>query len=93
MDNRTILEILLSIATVVLAVKNYLNGQRKDAISSSRDITEMQVQLNQITGMVRDIQKDMRNVTILSERVVTIETKLTEIYNRIGKLEEYEHGK
>lgn len=92
MDNQTILNILLSIATVYLAIKNYLNTNRKDTMRESQEMTTIKVQLDQVMGMLRDVQKDMKNVSILSERVVKIETRLTEIYNRIDKLEEY-HGR
>ena len=37
---------------------------------------------------LRDLQKDMKSVSILSERVVVIETNLQELYRRIEKLEE-----
>lgn len=92
MDNQTILNILLSIVTVYLAIKNYLNVNRKDTMRESQEMTTIKVQLDQVMGMLRDVQKDMKNVSILSERVVAIETRLTEIYNRIDKLEEY-HGR
>lgn len=92
MDNQTILNILLSIATVYLAIKNYLNNSRKESMHESQEMTTIKVQLDQVMGMLRDVQKDMKNVSILSERVVKIETRLTEIYNRIDKLEEY-HGR
>ncbi len=93
MTNQTILNIILSIITVYLAIRNYLSTNRKDVQRETTEMTEIRVQLNQVMGVLRDVQKEMRNVSILSERVVAIETRVTEIYKRIDKLEEVRDGK
>lgn len=88
MDWQTMLNIALAVLAGVLGYKNWQMAQRREDRRESEEMTEIRVQYNQVMGMLRDLQKDMKNVTILSERVVIIETKLTEIYARIQKLEE-----
>lgn len=92
MSAQTVLNIVLPILTLGLGISNYLLVTKKDSIKESQEMTEIQVQLNQVMVMLRDLQKDMKNVTVLSERVVVIETKLTEIYGRLAKLED-DNGK
>ena len=92
MSAQTVLNIVLPILTLGLGISNYLLVTKKDSIKESQEMTEIQVQLNQVMVMLRDLQKDMKNVTVLSERVVVIETKLAEIYGRLAKLED-DNGK
>lgn len=93
MDNQTLLNVVLGILTAYLAVRNYLTSSRKDAKFESQEMTEIQVKLSQAMDMLRDLQKEMRSVSIISERVVVIETKIEEIYSRIEKIEEKNNGK
>lgn len=80
MDNQTILNIVLGIITTYLAIKNFLSSNKKDVMRESQEMTEIKVQLNQLMGMMHDMQKDIRTSTAdfraLSERVVKLETKL-----------------
>ena len=80
MDFQTILNILLGILTVYLAIRNFLITVKKENQRESQEMTEIRVQLNQVMGLLRDLQKDVRSSNadfrILSERVVKIETKL-----------------
>lgn len=90
MDNQTVLNIVLGIITVYLAVKNFLNTNRKDIIHESQEMTEIKVQLDAVMSMLRDVQKDLRANTAdfrtLSERVVILETKLNAAFERIDEL-------
>lgn len=80
LDFQTILNILLGILTVYLAIRNFLITVKKENQRESQEMTEIRVQLNQVMGLLRDLQKDVRSSNadfrILSERVVKIETKL-----------------
>ena len=96
MSNQTILNILLSVLSLWLAYRNYVLNNRRESQTETREMTEIRVQLDNVMGMLRDMQKDIRNSTTdfreLSGRVIIIETKLGEAFNRITKLEEV-HGK
>ena len=87
MDWQTFLNILLAVLAGVLGVKNWQMTQRTETRQESQEMTEIQIKLSQAMDMLRDLQKDMRSVSIISERVVVIETRLTEIYARLEKLE------
>ena len=95
MDWQTFLTILLAVLSGYLGLKNYQMSQRKEDQRESIEMTKVQVQLNQVMGMLRDLQKDAQSTNadfrILLERVVVAEQKLGEAYNRIKKLEE-NHG-
>lgn len=80
MDNQTILNVVLGLITAYLAIKNFLSSNKKDVMRESQEMTEIKVQLNQLMGMMHDMQNDIRTSTAdfraLSERVVKLETKL-----------------
>lgn len=90
MDNQTLLNIVLGILTAYLAVKNFLNNNKKDVMRESEEMTEIRVQLNQVSSMLREVQKDLRtsisDFRILSERVVILETRLNAAFERIDEL-------
>ena len=88
MDWQTFLNIALAVLAAILAYKNWQMNQRREERQESQEMTEIQIKLSQAMDMLRDLQKDMRSVSIISERVVIIETRLTEIYARLEKLEE-----
>ena len=90
MDNQTVLNIVLGIITTYLAIKNFIASGKKDVVRESQEMTEM--------GMLRDMQKDIRTSTAdfraLSERVVIIETKVEDAFQRIDELKKgAENGK
>ena len=87
MDWQTFLNIALAVTAAVLGVRNYQITQRREDRRESEEFTEIRVQYNQVMDTLRDLQKDMKSVSILNERVIKIETNLTEIYRRIEKLE------
>ncbi|MBP5295405.1 MAG: hypothetical protein J6Y95_06770 [Lachnospiraceae bacterium] len=87
MDWQTFLNIALAILAGVLGVKNWQMNQRREDRRESEEFTEIRVQYNQVMDMLHDLQKDMRSVSVISERVVVIETNVAEIYRRIEKLE------
>ena len=90
MNEQTILNIILSITTVYLAVRNFSIDRQKDSKRESEEMTEIRVQLSQVMGLLRDLQKDVRTSTadfrVLSERVVIIETRLSAAFQRIDEL-------
>jgi hypothetical protein len=87
MSTQTVLNIILSAVTVYLGIRNFALTQKKEAQQESQEMTEIRVQYSQVVDMLHDLQKEMKNVSVLSERVVVIETNLAEIYRRIEKLE------
>lgn len=87
MDWRTFLDILLAILAAVLGYKNWQMAQKREDRRESEEFTEIRVQYSQVMDMLHDLQKDMKSVSIISERVVVIETNIAEIYRRIEKLE------
>lgn len=98
MDNQTVLNIVLGIITVYLAVKNFISSNKKDVMRESQEMTEIKVQLNNLMGMMRDMQKDIRTSTAdfksLSERVVALETRLTILSDTFEELrKDMNHGK
>ena len=95
MDTQTILNIVLGVVTAWLAYRNFLSGAKKDTQRESEELTEIRVQLNQVMGMLRDLQKDVRTSTAdfraLSERVVKLETKIDAAFQRIDELKREVH--
>lgn len=87
MDWRTFLDVLLAIVAGILGYKNWQMNQKREDRRESEELTEIRVQYNNVMGLLHDLQKEMRNVSVLSERVVVIETNMAEIYRRIEKLE------
>ena len=88
MDWRTFLDVILALVAAYLGVSNWRLNEKKESQRESAEMAEIRTQLTQVMGLLRDLQKDMKNVTVLSERVVVIETKLVEIFGRLEKLEE-----
>lgn len=95
MDWRTGLDVLLAILAAYLGIKNYQLSQHREQMSQrredrqeSQDFVEIKVQYNQVMDTLRDLQKDMKSVSILNERVIKIETNINEIYRRVERLEE-----
>ena len=98
MDNQTVLNIVLGIITVYLAVRNFISSNKKDVMRESQEMTEIKVQLNNLMGLMRDMQKDIRTSTAdfksLSERVVALETRLTILSDTFEELrKDMNHGK
>ncbi len=96
MSNQTILNIILSVLSLYLAYRNYVLNNRRENQTETREMTEIRVQLDNVMGMLRDMQKDIRNSATdyreLNGRVIIIETKLAEAFSRLTKIEEG-HGK
>ena len=92
-----ILSIILAILTTYLAVRNYITSNRKDIMRESQEMTEIKVQLNQVMGMLQDVQKDIRNNAadyhVLNERVIKLETKLDTALKQIDELKGVNDGK
>lgn len=88
MDWQTFLNILLAILAAALGVKNWQMQQRREERQETTEMAEIQIKLSQAMDMLRDLQKDMRSVSIISERVVVIETRLAEVFTRLEKLED-----
>ena len=91
-DTQTLLNIILSLITVYLAIRNFVLTQRKDISRESQEMTEIRVQLTQVMGLLRDLQKDVRTSTAdfraLSDRVLVIETKLESTIEEFTKMKE-----
>lgn len=89
-DAQTLLNIVLSIATVYLAIRNFVASSRKDVQRESQEMTEIRVQLQQVMSLLHDLQKDVRTSTAdfrkLSERVAIIETNLKTAFLQIDEL-------
>lgn len=96
MDTQTLLNIILSIITVYLALRNFLLTSRKDAQRESEEMTEVRVQLSQVMSLLKDLQKDVRASTAdfreLSNRVLVLETKLETTINELTKMKEGKNG-
>ena len=97
MDIQTALNIVLGILTAWLAYRNFISNSRKDVMRESQEMTEIKVQLNQVMGLLRDMQKDIRtnnaDYRALSERVVKLETKLEVVNQRIDELKGHTNGR
>lgn len=97
MDIQTTLNIILGILTVWLAYRNFVSNNKKDVMRESQEMTEIKVQLNQVMGLLRDMQKDIRtnnaDYRALSERVVKLETMLETAFQQIKELKELINGK
>ena len=91
------LSIILGILSAYLTVRNYLTSSRKDIMRESQKMTEIKVQLNQVMGMLQDVQKDIRNNAAdyhtLNERVIKLETKLDTALKQIEELKGATDGK
>ena len=92
MSTQTLLNIGLSMITVYLAIRNFVLTSRKESQRESAEMAEIRTQLSQVMGMLRDMQKDIRTSTAdfreLNGRVIIIETRLTEAFERLKKMEE-----
>lgn len=90
MSTQTVLNILLSATTVYLGIRNFILTSKKESQRESEEMTAIRVQLDQVMGMLRDLQKDVRTSTAdfraMSERVAVIETKLQTAFKRIDEL-------
>ena len=97
MDTQTLLNIILSVVTVYLAIKNFLLTAKKDTQRESQEMTEIRVQLSQVMGLLRDLQKDVRTSTAdfraLSDRVLIIEERLSATMENLEKIKEEKNGK
>lgn len=97
METQTALNIILSIITVYLAIKNFTLTSRKDVQRESQEMTEIRVQLSQVMSLLHDLQKDVRTSTAdfraLSDRVLLIEERLSATMENFTKLKEELHGK
>ena len=97
MDNQTLLNIILSLIAAWLAVKNFLLTSKKDVQRESQEMTEIRVQLTQVMGLLRDLQKDVRTSTAdfraLSDRVLLIEERLSATMESLEKMKEETYGK
>lgn len=92
MDIQTTLNIILSIATVYLALRNFVITSRKDIRRESEEMTEIRVQLTQVMELLNELKKDVQMSTAdfrkLSDRVLILETKLETAINEITKMKE-----
>lgn len=97
MDTQTLLNIILSVVTAYLAIKNFLLTAKKDTQRESQEMTEIRVQLSQVMGLLRDLQKDVRTSTAdfraLSDRVLIIEERLSATMENLEKIKEEKNGK
>lgn len=97
MDNQTILNIILSLITAYLAIKNFSLTSKKDVQRESQEMTEIRVQLSQVMSLLRDLQRDVRTSTAdfraLSDRVLIIEERLSNALEAIEKMKEEKNGK
>ena len=96
MDIQTLLNIVLSMITVYLAIRNFVLASKKDTQRESQEMTEIRVQLTQVMGLLRDLQKDVRTSTAdfrsLSDRVLIIETKLGSMIDDLAKMKGDNNG-
>lgn len=92
MDWQTFLNIVLALLAAWLAFRNYAMASKKETQRESTEMTEIKVQYNQVMGMLRDLQKDIRtnsaDFRALDKQVTILETKLEEAFSRLEKLEE-----
>ena len=94
MDWQTFLNIILTVLAAYLAARNFIMTAKKDTQRESQEMTEIKVQLSNVMGMLRDLQKEMKSVSVLSERVVKIETKLELAFQQLEELKkELTNGK
>ena len=96
MNEQTILNILLSIVTVYLAIRNFIITSKKDVQRESQEMAEIRIQLSQVMTLLTDLQKDVRTSTAdfrsLSDRVLIIEERLSAAIENVTKLKEELHG-
>lgn len=97
MEIQTALNILLSLTTVYLAVRNFALTAKKDTQRESQEMTEIRVKLSQVMNLLTDLQRDVRTSTAdfraLSDRVLIIETKLENTIKDLYKMKEESNGK
>ena len=94
MDWRTFLDVALALLAAWLGYRNLSMNVKKDTQRESQEMTEIRVQLTNVMGLLRDLQKDMKSVSILSERVVKIETKLELAFQQLDEIKkELNYGK
>ena len=90
MDPQTALNILLGIATLYLAIRNFAITSKKEVTRESQEMTEIRVQLTQVMSLLQDLQRDVRassaDFRAMSERVAVIETNLNTAFKRIDEL-------
>ena len=94
MDWRTFLDVVLALLAAWLGYRNLSMATKKENQRESQEMTEIRVQLTNVMGMLRDLQNDMKSVSVLSERVVKIETKLELAFQQLEEIKkELNNGK
>lgn len=77
MNSQTLINVVLSLITVYLAIKNFSLTSHKNTKQESAEWTRIQARLDVVMEMLRDLQKDVRTSTAdfraLSDRVLKIE--------------------
>ena len=96
MDTQTLLNIILSLITVYLALRNFVLTSKRNTQRESEEMTEIRVQLTQVMELLHDLQKDVRTSTAdfrkLSDRVLILETKLEMAIEELTKMKEGKNG-
>lgn len=77
MNSQTLINVVLSLITVYLAIKNFSLTSHRHTKQESAEWTRIQARLDVVMEMLRDLQKDVRTSTAdfraLSDRVLKIE--------------------
>jgi len=96
MDWQTFLNIILGLLSAYLLVRNFLMNTKKETQRESAEMAEIRTKLSQVMDMLQDLQKDIRTSSAeyreLAGRVIKVETRIEEIFERLKKLED-ENGK
>jgi septal ring factor EnvC (AmiA/AmiB activator) len=96
MDWQTFLNIILGLLSAYLLVRNFLMNTKKETQRESAEMAEIRTKLSQVMDMLQDLQKDIRTSSAeyreLAGRVIKVETRIEEIFERLKKLED-DNGK
>lgn len=96
MDWQTFLNIILGLLSAYLLVRNFLMNTKKETQRESAEMAEIRTKLNQVMDMLQTLQKDIRTSSAeyreLNGRVIKVETRVEEIFERLKKLED-DNGK
>lgn len=97
MDWQTFLNIILGLLSAYLLVRNFLMNSKKETQRESAEMAEIRTKLNQVMDILTDVQKDIRTSSAeyreLAGRVIKVETRIEEIFERLKKLEDIDNGK
>lgn len=93
MSAQTALNIFLSVLSAFLAVNNFIISRGKDSTSRAIEINTIEIQLQNVLDKLREMHAEIKKTDAgyddLMARVVTLEARVNQAFQRIERLASY----